>query len=60
MLVIGFGGSSPNMTPEQEAEWLETLALKMQQALEEHGWYSSFGRDPVVILIETQDGECNE
>jgi len=48
MLSIGFGD-------EQNSEILEMLAQKMQALLEEHGWYSSYGRDPVLLLIEREE-----
>jgi hypothetical protein len=48
MLSIGFGD-------EQNSEIMEMLAQKMQALLEEHGWYSSYGRDPVLLLIEREE-----
>lgn len=55
MLVFGTGGLSAFMSPEQEEEMKEILAEKMKQLLEEHGWSSSYGRDPILILIEFED-----
>ena len=45
----------------------ELIALKMIVILQEHGWDFTFGRDPVLILIEiesqneetTQHGELD-
>jgi hypothetical protein len=59
MLVFGTGGLSDFLTPEQEEELKELLALRMQQMLEEAGWGSSFGRDPILILISIEEGEDN-
>jgi hypothetical protein len=57
MIVFGTGGLSEFMSPEQEEEFKELLAVKMQQMLEEAGWSSSFGRDPILILISIEDGD---
>lgn len=56
MLVFGTGGLSDILTPEQEEELKELLAVKMKQMLEENGgWFSSFGTDPILLLIELED-----
>lgn len=56
MLVFGTGGLSAILTPEQEEELKELLMLKMKQMLEENGgWFSSFGTDPILLLIELED-----
>ena len=60
MIVFGTGGLSDFMSPEQEEEFKEMLALRMQQMLEEAGWSSSFGRDPILILISIEDGDNPE
>ena len=59
MIVFGTGGLSDMLTPEQEEELKELLAVKMQQMLEEAGWSSSFGRDPILILISIEENEDN-
>ena len=59
MLVFGTGGLHEFMSPEQEEEFLEMLAVEMKQRLEESGWYSSFGRDPILILISFEEDEDN-
>lgn len=33
----------------------ELIALKMIAILQEHGWDFTFGRDPVLILIEIEE-----
>lgn len=58
MLILGFGGYSGN-TVEDDAALQEVIAAKMQQLLEEHGWYSSYGRDPILVLIEYEDNLDN-
>ena len=65
MLVFGTGGLSSILTPEQEEELTELVQLKMKQMLEENGgWFSSFGTDPILLLIELEDklenGELDE
>lgn len=56
MLVFGTGGLSNILTPEQEEELKELLAVKMKQMLEENGgWFSNFGTDPILLLIELED-----
>jgi hypothetical protein len=60
MLSLGFGGIPED--PEKGAE--EDRTLKMIRLLEEHGWSFSYGRDPVLILIEIEEiielGEFDE
>jgi len=53
MLSLGFGG-----IPEgeyDEASLQDTISERMRVLLEAHGWFSSFGRDPVLILIEYEE-----
>jgi len=52
MLVFGTGA-----TPENEDdEWKGELnALRMMELLQEHGWTYTWGRDPVLILIEIEE-----
>jgi len=52
MLTLGFSWGSSGLSLEEEQYLQEQLALKMKALLEEHGWEDSFGRDPVLILIE--------
>lgn len=33
----------------------EFIALKMLNILQEHGWDFTYGRDPVLILIEIEE-----
>jgi hypothetical protein len=62
MLSLGTGGSSD----DEDRPFLdESLALKMIQLLQEHGWDFNYGRDPVLVLIEYEelinnDGETDE
>lgn len=60
MLVLGFGPQEG-----EDDEWKgELQTLKMIQMLQEAGWDYSYGRDPVLILIEIEEiienGESNE
>lgn len=51
MLSLGFGGSD-----DEDDGWKsEQLALRMLQLLQEHGWDFTYGRDPVLILIEYEE-----
>jgi hypothetical protein len=54
MLVLGFGGRS-ELTPEQEEYIAEQMAQRYKELLEMNGWYSSFGLDPVIILINLEE-----
>ena len=33
----------------------ELIALRMLQLLQEHGWDFTYGRDPVLVLIEYEE-----
>jgi len=37
----------------------ELIALRMLQLLQEHGWDFTYGRDPVLILIEYEEIQLN-
>jgi len=50
MLTLGSADAN-----EEEKYFQEQLALKMIQLLEEHGWSFTYGRDPVLILIEYEE-----
>ena len=50
MLTLGSADAS-----EEEKYFQEQLALKMIRLLEEHGWDFTYGRDPVLILIEYEE-----
>lgn len=39
----------------ESPEATEMLHLRMIHLLEEHGWEFSYGRDPVLILIEYEE-----
>lgn len=58
MIILGFGRWEDELSADEEQYRAETMAQAMKAVLEEHGWYSSFGRDPVLILIE--DEEINQ
>lgn len=38
----------------------EKLALKMLQLLQEHGWDFTYGRDPILILIECEEHDTDD
>jgi len=50
MLTLGSADAN-----EEEKYFQEQLALKMIQLLEEHGWSFTYGRDPVLVLIEYEE-----
>lgn len=58
MLSLGTGGSDDEDRPFLD----ELLALKMIRLLQENGWDYTYGRDPVLILIEIEEtnGENDE
>jgi hypothetical protein len=61
MLVLGTG----NIPEGDDDEWKgEISALRMMELLQEHGWTFTYGRDPVLILIEIEEyienGEFDE
>jgi hypothetical protein len=59
MITFGFGGQG-TLSLEEELALQEQLALKMVSMLEEKGgWYSSYGRDPLFILLEYEESELN-
>jgi hypothetical protein len=50
VLSLGTGGS------DSDDEWInEQIALRMIALLQEHGWDFTYGRDPVLILIEYEE-----
>lgn len=62
MLSIGTGGLPDD---DGDSDGLsELLALKMLTLLQEHDWDFTYGRDPVLILIEIEEyienGEIDE
>lgn len=55
MLVLGFGD-----IPDNDEKGEDDRTLKMIEILIEHGWDFTCSRDPVLILIEREDGENRE
>jgi hypothetical protein len=62
VLSLGSGGSED--ADGWSSEFEESVTLKMLMLLQEHGWDFTYGRDPVLILIEIeeyiQNGEIDE
>jgi len=46
------------MLPEDEY-LQEKIALRMLKLLQEHGWDFTYGRDPLLILIEYEEIQLN-
>jgi hypothetical protein len=59
MITFGFGGTGA-LSLEEELALQEKMALQMVAMLEEKGgWYSSYGRDPLFLLLEWEEALLN-